>query len=362
MSLRTLDAAQALALRHEFDAILDARTPAEFALDHIPAACNWPVLSDAERAEVGMLYRHSGSFAAKLVGARYVSRNIAALLEQHGGALKPTWSCLVYCWRGGKRSGALAHVLAEIGLKVVLLRGGYKAFRREVSQALVSLAASLRWRVVCGETGNGKSRLLQALTAKGEQVLDLELLANHRGSVLGLAPGTTQPSQKHFETLIWEQLRGFDSTRVVWVESESKKVGALQVPQELMEAMRAAPCVHLALDEALRVQLLLSDYQHFIEDKAALLGRLQSLRDLRGEETIARWRDLVEANQWQALVLELLREHYDPIYRQSMHRHYKQLAQAQQVTLTEISQEAFAGLASTLAKEVSPSRSVTMAG
>jgi tRNA 2-selenouridine synthase len=232
------------------------------------------------------------------------------------------WSPLVYCWRGGKRSGALATVLDQIGFRVHLLEGGYRAFRRAVVAELEALPGRFGWRVVCGPTGSGKSRLLGALHAVGAQVLDLEALANHRGSVLGLVPGSTQPTQKAFDTLVWHALRRLDPTRPVFVESESKKIGELRVPEPLIRAMRASPCVWLELPIEARVALLIDEYDFFVRDVEEFCARLDALRALRGNAVVDAWQEQARSGHSAAVVRDLLDAHYDPIYLQSMRRNF----------------------------------------
>ena len=322
MSLIPIDAEEALARLDTFSAIVDARSEGEYALDRIPDAVNWPSLGDAERSRIGTEYKQVSPFAAKKRGAAIVARNIATHIERHVLELPREWSPLVYCWRGGQRSGALATVLGQIGFRVHLLEGGYQRYRRAVVAALETLPAQFDFRVVCGPTGSGKSRLLKALAARGEQVLDLEALAEHRGSVLGLVPGRTQPSQKAFDTRIWDALRRLEAARPVWVESESKKVGDVRVPEALIERMRAAPCVWLKLPTERRVALLLDAYDFFVADSAAFCARLDALRVLRGEATVERWQALARSGDNATVVRELLDQHYDPIYRESLRRNF----------------------------------------
>jgi len=232
--LATLTATELLARLDEFGAIIDVRSPSEFTDDRVPGALNWPVLDDAERAQIGTQYAQVSPFAAKKFGAVLVARNIAAHVEREVLDKPKDWRPLVYCWRGGTRSGALASVLDHIGFRVHRLEGGYQAYRRAVLDTLESLPQRYRYRVICGTTGSGKSRLLRQLQAAGAQVLDLEALANHRGSVLGLVPGERQPGQKQFESRVWDALRRFDPKRPVFVESESRKVGDLRVPPALI--------------------------------------------------------------------------------------------------------------------------------
>lgn len=306
----------------EFDEVIDVRSEDEFAEDHVPGAVSCPVLDNAERARVGTLYKQVSSFEAKKVGAALVSANIARHLRERFHDRPRGWRPLVYCWRGGKRSGSLGLVLDQIGFKVDLIEGGYQAFRREIVAAIDELAPRLNYRVLCGTTGSGKSRLLQLLQQEGEQVLDLEALAEHRGSVLGLVPGVTQPSQKALDTRIWDCLRRFDANRPVWVESESKKVGALRVPDALIEAMRRAPCWRIELSVDARVALLMEDYAFFVKDVEAFCERLDALRELRGSEVIDRWQAAARNGNIESVVRDLLVIHYDPIYLRSIERNF----------------------------------------
>jgi len=307
---------------HDFDEVIDVRSPGEFAEDHFPGAINLPVLNDAERERVGTMYKQLSSFEAKKVGAALVSRNIAQHLEDHFANKPKSYRPLVYCWRGGSRSGAMTHILQKIGFGAMQLDGGYKAYRRHVVAELSSLPSRLSYRVVCGPTGSGKSRLLQILQSRGAQVLDLEELAAHRGSLLGALPYRAQPSQKSLESAIWFALDRFDPTRPVFVESESKKIGALRVPDALIEAMRSSPCVRLQVPLAARVQLLTEDYIHFLHDPETINRQLGYLAPLRGNDTIAVWQTLANQRAWDQLVAALLEQHYDPSYLRSLSKNY----------------------------------------
>lgn len=319
----------------DFDTIIDARSPGEFALDHLPGAVNCPVLDDAQRVRVGTMYKQIGAFEAKKLGAALVAQNIGALIETSFLDQPRDWRPLVYCWRGGNRSGAMAHILAKIGWPVVQLDGGYKAYRNHINLALAQPPAA-PLRVVCGTTGSGKSRLLETLDALGAQVLDLERLAAHRGSVLGNLPSQAQPAQKAFESAIWQQLRQFDPARPVFIEAESKKVGQLRVPDALMEAMRAAPCIALTLSQQNRVRLLMEDYAHFVQDAPVLNTQLDCLVALHGRDKIGRWHALADQGRMPELVNELLSEHYDPAYLRSMERNFLRFGAAEELVLEDI--------------------------
>jgi tRNA 2-selenouridine synthase len=320
--LLSINAADAIARLDEFDTLIDARSESEFALDRLPGAVNWPSLTDAQRIVVGTEYVQQSPFLAKKRGAALVARNIADHIEREVFDKPKDWRPLVYCWRGGSRSGSLSLVLDQIGFRVHKLEGGYQSYRRAVIAALEVLPAGLQYRVICGSTGAGKSRLLQVLRAQGAQVLDLEALANHRGSVLGLVPGSPQPGQKQFESRVWDALRTFDPARPVYVESESKKVGDLRVPLALIERMRASPCLRLDLSLDARVALLLEDYGHFVTDTAAFCERLDALRATRGHDVVNAWQEAARAGRTPDVVRDLLVQHYDPIYAQSMKRNF----------------------------------------
>lgn len=345
MNVQSVPAAEAIARLDDFSAILDARSEGEYALDHLPGALNWPSLNNEERKLVGTLYAQVSPFEAQKRGAALVAANIARHIERDVIDKPRSWQPLAYCWRGGKRSGSLALVLGQIGFKVSVIEGGYKAFRSAVLAALPELAARFDYRVVCGPTGSGKTRLLHALAAAGAQVLDLEALASHRSSVLGMIPGQPQPTQKRFDTLVWDALRRFDPARPVFVESESRKVGNLAVTDALIERMRASPCFSLDLSDDERVALLLEDYDFFAKDRALFCDRLGALTELRGKAVVQGWQAQVAAGETEAVVRELLQKHYDPGYATSMARNFTGYAAAKTIAPTDRSAQSMAELA-----------------
>ena len=321
-----------------YDLIIDARSPREYEEDHIPGAINLPVVDNAEFAEVGTLHR-SDPLAAYQLGARYSLMNVARHIGQCVSKYPGKSRILVYCFRGGKRSKVWFDVLDTIGYRVEKLKGGWKAYRRWVNEEMAVFPANFRYIVVTGPTGCGKTRLLSALHQAGAQVLDLEGIATHRGSIIGAVPGKKQPTQKMFDSLLLRQLKQFDPARPVWVESESKKIGQVQLPDALLETMRKGQTI--AIDAAMpqRVQLLREDYAHFEQDPASLIERLAYLRPLIGGEEFAAWEELAARREVPALFERLMRSHYDPTYRRSILRNYPEIDQSPKVLLEDLSVE-----------------------
>ncbi|MDE2429463.1 MAG: tRNA 2-selenouridine(34) synthase MnmH [Burkholderiales bacterium] len=324
-----------------FDAIIDVRSPLEFEEDHIPGAINFPVLNDTERVRVGTMYKQVGTFEAKRLGAALVAKNIAQHIETQLQDQPKEWAPLIYCWRGGNRSGAMAHIFAKIGWRVAQLDGGYKTYRKFINDNIPEIACKLNFRVLCGATGNGKSRLLQMLSEIGAQVLDLEKLAAHRGSILGELPKHNQPSQKNFESQIWNQIQHFNFEKPVFIEAESKKIGNLRIPESIVKTMRQSPCIEIKLPLDQRIALLKEDYAHFVANPEALAHQLNFLVSLHGREKINRWNEMAISDSLDQLVLELLSQHYDPAYIKSIERNFQYAKTATEIYQSSISKEDF---------------------
>ncbi|MDR0479095.1 MAG: tRNA 2-selenouridine(34) synthase MnmH [Burkholderiaceae bacterium] len=351
MSVLSLSAADALARIDTFDAIIDARSEDEWALDRLPGALNWPSLTNSERAHIGTLYAQVSPFEARKAGAALTARNIAAYIEREVMDKPKNWQPLVYCWRGGQRSSALAHVLGQIGFRVHVIAGGYQAFRKAMLDDLPRRVERLQLRVLCGPTGSGKTRLLHVLRDAGAQTLDLEALACHRASVLGSVPGQPQPTQKHFEMRLWNALRALGDDRPVYVEAESKKVGNLTVPESLIAAMRAGECLSVQLSEDERVALLLEDYPYFVRDPDLFCQNLSILTALRGRAVVEGWIADVRAGRIEAVVRDLLARHYDPGYAASTRRNFARFDAARPVTLASRSPVAMTAAAQAILTE-----------
>lgn len=319
-----------------YDLIIDARCPREFLEDHIPGAVNMPVADDDEYAEVGTLHR-TDKMSAYRIGVRYSLRNIARHLDEDMPKYNWQSRILVYCFRGGKRSKLWFDALDTIGYRVEKLKGGWKAYRRWVNDQLATVPTQFKYIVLSGPTGCGKTRLLYALRDAGAQVLDLEDIAMHRGSVLGALPGQAQPSQKLFDSYLLKQLSGYDPERPIWVEAESKKIGNVQLPDALLETMRTGVTIQIDTDMAQRVLLWREDYRHFEDDPHDMLQRLTFLRPLVGGEEFAAWEELANKAAMPELFERLMRTHYDPAYRRSILRNYPAIDASPSIALHDLS-------------------------
>lgn len=340
----------------QFHTIIDARSPAEFALDHIPGAINCPVLDDEQRAQVGTVYKQVSAFEAKRMGAAMVAANLAQHLRTVLADKPANWKPVVYCWRGGMRSGSMVTWLRLVGWDAQQLAGGYKNFRRHVIEQLRQLIPQLQLRVLCGATGSAKTRILHALREQGAQVLDLEGMACHKGSLLGSLPGVEQPSQKAFETQLWQAMQALDVTRPVFIEGESAKIGRLSVPLELIERMRAAPVVEVQASDCARLEFLLRDYAYLGDDAELLCERLGLLKELQGKEVVSRWQAWAQSGDLPSLFAELMALHYDPQYQRSQSRNFKHWPQRQSVQASSLSVEAVRALAQQILQLAEPER------
>lgn len=306
-----------MCLDHGFDSVIDVRSPAEFAEDHIPGAINLPVLSDAERAQVGTIYKQQSPFTARKLGAALVFRNSATHIEHsladHGGGWRP----MVYCWRGGQRSGSFTWMLREIGWRAELVEGGYRTYRRLITKALYDTPLPNRLVQLGGYTGTAKTQLLNLINKQGVQVLDLEGLARHRGSLLGAMPGG-QSSQKAFESSLARALHALDPDKPVLVEAESSKIGNLNLPPSLWDAMKMAPWLEVTAPLSARVGYLAQAYQDILADTETLVKSLQPLRVHRGHALVDHWNELIAKGETRALCHSLAQDHYDPAYEKSM--------------------------------------------
>lgn len=328
-----------------FDEIIDVRSPAEFLEDRIPGAINCPVLNNEQRARIGTIYKQQSAFEAKRLGAAMVAENIARHLYECFQDKPRHWRPLVYCWRGGQRSGAFVTWLRLIGWDACQLEGGYKSWRRKVVADLEQLPLALDLRVICGATGSAKTRVLEALAELGAQIVDLEDLAAHKGSVLGSLPGRPQPTQKNFETELHHVLSGLDTTRPVYIEAESRKIGRVHIPEALILHMRAARCVAIDAEHDARLEFLVRDYAYLGDDIAYLQARINDLSGFQSNETLVRWKDLASRHQLAELFAEFIDLHYDPLYHRSQNRNFVRFPEAPVLTTDDLTPAGVALLA-----------------
>jgi len=328
--------------------VIDARSPREYAEDHLPGAVNLPVVDNDQYAQVGTLYKGDIKQAYS-IGIDYALHNLAAHIKPLVARYGPEDRFLVYCFRGGKRSQLWANNLRTVGFEVDVIPGGWKRYRAWVREQLETLPATFEFRVLCGPTNCGKTRLLAALAEAGEQVVDLEGLASHKGSLLGDMPGVPQPTQKTFDTLLLDVLRRFDPARPVWIEAESKRVGRLQLPDALVEAMHRSATWYLEPPMAERVRLCGEDYPHFAADPVEMVRKLEPLKPLVGGKELEHWRELAAAGRVDELFERLMVAHYDPCYARSTEHAYGPSEKGRRVEVDSLAPEALAVLARRLA-------------
>jgi tRNA 2-selenouridine synthase len=318
--------------------IIDARTPGEYKEDHIPGAKNLPVVYQEDFARVGILHKQD-THQAYLVGIAAALSTMSGHIKEHLSSYKPNDRMLVYCFRGGKRSKLWADTLRTIGFKVDVIGGGWKAYRRWVNNGIGVVARGLEYRVLAGPTGTGKTRLLAALEAEGEQVLDLEALACHRGSTIGAIPGVPQPAQKMFDSLLFDKLRSFRNDRYVWVESESRKIGRVQLPPALQEAMHHSPVFLLNAPIEERLRLWHEDYGHFENDLNGMLDRMTAVVEVVGSKLFASWRELAAKGDAPALFRSMIVDYYDRLYQSSLSKNYRHLKTATPLPLASLAMD-----------------------
>jgi tRNA 2-selenouridine synthase len=297
-----------------FDTIIDVRSPLEYEEDHIIGSINCPVLYDQERIIVGTIYKKESTFKAKIIGSSLTAKNIAKHIEKKFINQQGSWQPLIYCWRGGQRSKAFSLILSEVGWRTFQLEGGYKKYRNEVINFLNKVGSKLKIILISGKTGSAKTKILQNIKLQGGQILDLENLANHKGSLLGKIPDLKQPSQKLFESKLYHQIKQLDLRRNVYIEAESSKIGNIHIPKTLWAKMIVSPRIEIKADIELRSSFLLKDYKYMCENPELIKPIIYGLKNRLSKKLINDWMELITKKLWLDLTKSFLENHYDPSY------------------------------------------------
>jgi tRNA 2-selenouridine synthase len=298
----------------KFDTIIDVRSPLEFAEDHIVGAINCPVLSDLERQKVGTIYKKVSSFKAKIIGSSLTAKNIAFHIDNNFMEKKGSWQPLIYCWRGGQRSKAFSIVLSEVGWRTNQLKGGYKEYRNQVINFLDNIGPKLKITLISGKTGSAKTKILKSIENEGGQILDLEGLANHKGSLLGKIPDLIQPSQKFFESLIFNKIQNLNLKDKIYIEAESSKIGNIHIPKSIWKKMIKSPRIEISANVELRAKFLVSDYDYMCNDPTLINPIIKGLKNRLSKKLFDEWTNLIDRKKWFDLTKSFLENHYDPSY------------------------------------------------
>ena len=298
----------------KFDTIIDVRSPLEFEEDHIVGALNCPVLSDKEREKVGTIYKKESSFKAKIIGSSLTAKNIALHIENHFTDRKGSWQPLIYCWRGGQRSKAFSIVLSEVGWRTNQLKGGYKEYRNQVINVLENIGPKLKIILISGKTGSAKTRILKNIEIQGGQILDLEGLANHKGSLLGKIPDLIQPSQKYFESLVFDKITKLNLKKKIYIEAESSKIGNIHIPKSIWKKMIISPRIEISANVGLRANFLVKDYDYMCNDPILIDPIITGLKNRLSKKLLDSWIKLIDSKNWYDLTKSFLENHYDPSY------------------------------------------------
>ncbi len=303
--------------------LLDVRAPGEFIQGHIPGALSFPLFNDEERAAVGTAYKQQSPQRAFELGLDLVGPKMAGFVRE-ARILAPRGELAVHCWRGGQRSGSMAWLLRQSGLRVATLEGGYKAYRTAVLDSFTTSALSLR--IVGGRTGSGKTKILHALRQLGEQIIDLEGLAHHKGSAFGFIGESAQPTVEQFENDLHAAMQTLDPSRRIWVENESRSIGRVFIPSGFWQQMTTAPLLSVSIPQADRLRNLLADYVG--TDKADLERAFMKIRSKLGGQHLKAALEALRGDDFAAAA-EIALRYYDKTYQHGLDTnaasHFQQL-------------------------------------
>lgn len=298
----------------KYDTIIDVRSPSEFEIDHIVGAINCPILYDDERQKVGTIYKQISSFKAKIIGSSLSAKNIAFHIEKEFLEKKGSWKPLIYCWRGGQRSKAFSIVLSEVGWRTYQLRGGYKEYRNDIIKYLDNIGMKLKIILISGKTGSAKTKILHSIRDQGAQILDLEGLARHKGSLLGAIPNLKQPSQKFFESLLFYEINKLNLKKNIFIEAESSKVGNVHIPKSIWSNMILSKRIEVVADVNTRAKFLIDDYQYMCKNPILIKPMIKGLKTRLSNNLIDSWEKLIDEKKWFELTKSFLENHYDSSY------------------------------------------------
>ena len=298
----------------KYDTIIDVRSPSEFEIDHIVGAINCPILYDDERQKVGTIYKQISSFKAKIIGSSLSAKNIAFHIEKEFLEKKGSWKPLIYCWRGGQRSKAFSIVLSEVGWRTYQLSGGYKEYRNDIIKYLDNIGMKLKIILISGKTGSAKTKILHSIRDQGAQILDLEGLARHKGSLLGAIPNLKQPSQKFFESLLFYEINKLNLKKNIFIEAESSKVGNVHIPKSIWSNMILSKRIEVVADVNTRAKFLIDDYQYMCKNPILIEPMIKGLKTRLSNNLIDSWEKLIDEKKWFELTKSFLENHYDSSY------------------------------------------------
>ena len=298
----------------KYDTIIDVRSPSEFEIDHIVGAINCPILYDDERQKVGTIYKQISSFKAKIIGSSLSAKNIAFHIEKEFLEKKGSWKPLIYCWRGGQRSKAFSIVLSEVGWRTYQLSGGYKEYRNDIIKYLDNIGMKLKIILISGKTGSAKTKILHSIRDQGAQILDLEGLARHKGSLLGAIPNLKQPSQKFFESLLFYEINKLNLKKNIFIEAESSKVGNVHIPKSIWSNMILSKRIEVVADVNTRAKFLIDDYHYMCKNPILIKPIIKGLKSRLSNNLIDSWEKLIDEKKWFELTKSFLENHYDSSY------------------------------------------------
>lgn len=295
--------------------VIDVRSPSEFVYGHIPCAISIPLFDDEERALVGTRYHNSGKDAGFMLGLEIAGPKLGGYVKKLHSVVPVHSPIIVYCWRGGMRSNSMAWLFSQAGYDVQVIKGGYKAFRSYIRE---EISTKYEFTVIGGMTGSGKTEVLSRLKQLGHQVIDLEALACHKGSVFGHLGQQEQPNNEWFEILIWDELRKLDPSKPVFIEDESRSIGKVSLPEPFFMKLQHSPICVLQVDVSSRINRLVEDYGNFPCE--VLIDDIDKLKKYLGGEMHAKVVTAVMTGDLHSAVGMLL-SYYDKKYSESVVRH-----------------------------------------